>query len=306
MRDTLETTRDRLEDSNPHAAQTLTDRVAARLPLRRQLLGVGMAALLGRLAPGVGLGVAGGCASSGGPATHTRLGFQSVPLDGQDRVSVPAGYVVQVLFRWGDPVGVPGAMPPFRPDASNSAEEQALQAGMHHDGLHYFPLEGARRGLLCVNHEYVDDGLLHVGGQVPWTAEKVAKSQAAHGVSVIEVEARGARFEVARPSRFARRITATTPCAIAGPARGHRLLRTAADPEGRRVLGTLANCAHGATPWGTYLTCEENFRDYFRGPEAPNAHEQRWGLRPRDLWYRWSEHDERFDARRHPNEPNRF
>ena len=306
MRDVLEIDRDRLEDSNPHGAQTLVDRLAACSPLRRQLLGAGLGALLGRLGFGVGLGMTGGCAAPRGPAARTRLGFGSVALDGRDAVTVPEGYVVQVLFRWGDPVGVAGAMPQFRPDASNSAAEQALQGGMHHDGLHYFPLDGARRGLLCVNHEYVDDGLLHVGGQLPWTPEKVAKSQAAHGVSVIEIEARGDRFELVRPSRFARRITARTPCTISGPARGHRLVRTAADPEGLYVLGTLANCAHGATPWGTYLTCEENFRDYFRGPEAPSPHELRWGLRPRDAWYRWSEHDERFDATKHPHEPNRF
>jgi secreted PhoX family phosphatase len=95
--------------------------------------------------------------------------------------------------------------------------------------------------------------------------------------------------------------------AVGGPAAGHALMRTAADPSGRRVLGTLNNCGSGITPWGTYLTCEENFIFYFRGPDQPDAHQARWGLRRGDpVGYRWHEHDERFDAARHPNEPNRF
>jgi secreted PhoX family phosphatase len=140
-----------------------------------------------------------------------------------------------------------------------------------------------------------------------WNAAKVRKAQAAHGVSVIEVERKDGRWDIVRPSPWARRITASTPIAVGGPAAGHRLLQTAADPSGRRVLGTLNNCGSGITPWGTYLTCEENFIFYFRGPQQPSVHEARWGLRPGDpVGYRWHEHDERFDAGKHPNEPHRF
>jgi secreted PhoX family phosphatase len=108
-----------------------------------------------------------------------------------------------------------------------------------------------------------------------------------------------------RPSPRARRITATTPFAVGGPAAGHALMRTAADPSGRRVLGTLNNCASGKTPWGTYLSGEENFANYFDGGETLDAHQARWGLRKASA-YRWGPHDERFDATRHPNEFNRF
>jgi secreted PhoX family phosphatase len=73
------------------------------------------------------------------------------------------------------------------------------------------------------------------------------------------------------------------------------------------VLGTLNNCGNGATPWGTYLTCEENFVNYFEGPEQPDAHQKRWGMKKGNgQFYRWHEHEERFDASRHPNEFNRF
>ena len=162
-------------------------------------------------------------------------------------------------------------MPAFRDDAGNSAEEQALQMGMHHDGLHYFPLDGSRRGLLVMNHEYADDGLLHPGGLAGWSAEKVRKSQAAHGISVVEIDREGERWQPVRPSRYARRFTAATPFAVGGPAAGHALMRTEADPAGRLVLGTFNNCASGMTPWGTYLSGEENFAYYFNAGEQPSA-----------------------------------
>src|SRR5205085_7890321 len=235
-----------------------------------------------------------------------RIGFASVPASPDDRVSVPPGYTATPFLPWGEPVGIAGAMPAFREDASNSAAEQALQMGMHHDGMHYYPLDGSRRGLLVMNHEYADDGLLHPGGLSSWSAEKVAKSQPAHGVSVSEIAWQGERWQAVRPSRYARRITATTPFAVAGPAAGHALMRTAADPSGRLVLGTFNNCASGLTPWGTYLSGEENFAYYCNAGEQPSAHDRRWGLRKGGVGYRWHEHDPRFDAVQHPNEPNRF
>ena len=264
---------------------------------------------------GLGMAVAGLLAPLAGPAmaqtAGTLLGFKSVPIGSADTVVVPEGYSAQVLAAWGEPVGLSGENTAFRFDAGNSAAEQETQMGMHHDGIHWFkhPLPGqpVTSGLLVMNHEYADDGLLHTDGMKTWSAAKVRKSQAAHGVAIIEVEQKDGRMQIVRPSPWARRITANTPMAFGGPAAGHRLLRTAADPSGRRVLGTINNCGSGITPWGTYLTCEENFIFYFRGPERPDAHQQRWGLRPGDpVGYRWHEHDERFDASKHPNEINRF
>jgi secreted PhoX family phosphatase len=240
------------------------------------------------------------------PERAPRLGFASVPTSSADALVVAEGYTATPMLAWGEPVGIAGVpLPAWRDDAGNSAAEQALQMGMHHDGMHYVPIDGSRRGLLVMNHEYVDDGLLHATGTRDWSAEKVAKSQAAHGISVVEVALNGGAWQPVRPSPLARRITATTPLAIGGPAAGHALMRTAADPTGTRVLGTFANCAAGLTPWGTYLSGEENFQDYFVTADTPTRHEQRWGLRPRS-WYQWAAHDSRFDTVRHPNEPNRF
>ena len=239
---------------------------------------------------------------------HAAVGFEAVPLAWDDLVHVPEGYVAQVLYAWGDPVS---DGPPFAPDASNSAADQGRQAGMHHDGMHFFPLAGGagerNRGLLVVNHEYTDDGLLHPDGMQTWNSDKVRKCQAAHGVSVVEVRQwEDGSWEVVRPSHFGRRITAFTPVRISGPATGHPLMRTEADPTGTRALGTINNCANGATPWGTYLTCEENFYAYFVNRGTIPVEQRRYGVSEKGWGYRWAEHDARFDAQAHPNELNRF
>jgi len=292
-----------MEDSNRSPNRSIHE---VSDPARRIVLrGGAVAALAPFLAPGLAT-LAAGCATDGVPrAAAPRFGFSGIAASPVDRLSVPSGYTATPFMPWGEPVGVPGNMPAFKDDASNSAAEQEVQMGMHHDGIHYFPLDGSRRGLLVMNHEYTDDGLLHAGGMTPWTPEKVKKSQAAHGVSVTEIELRDGRWAAVRPSSYARRFTANTPFAIGGPAAGHALMKTAADPAGKLALGTFNNCASGMTPWGTYLSGEENFAGYFSSADQPTAHERRWGLRKNGWGYRWHEHDERFDTVKNPNEPNR-
>jgi secreted PhoX family phosphatase len=291
----------RMEDSNPSANPTIHE---VSDPKRRMLVQGGLAAAIAGL-----FGPLAGCAATGGTAGSLgrAIGFKSVPMAAVDTVVVPEGYSTQVLYRWGDATGIAGAMPAFKTDGSNTAEEQALQAGMHHDGMAFFPIDGSNRGLLVLNHEYVDDGLLHTDGMKTWTPEKVRKSMNAHGVSVIELQRDGGKWTQLAPSRFARRITALTPMTLTGPAAGHAMLRTAADPSGTQVLGTFNNCSNGHTPWGTYLTCEENFADYFEGTDTPDAHQKRWGIRKGNgAKYRWHEHEARFDVSKNPNESNRY
>ena len=297
--------------SNPTSGPSLEDVLAIRYS-RRQVLTGGLVA-----AGAVLLGGGGGPRTA--RAASDLLGFRGIPVSKVDTVVVPPGYSAEVVYAWGDPIG---DGPEFRPDASNTIADQERQAGMHHDGIHYFPLplgsDSSARGLLVMNHEYTDDGLLHPGGMEPWTPEKVAKSQAAHGVSVVEVARVGGRWQVDRGSALGHRITARTPMRVSGPAAGHALLRTGFNPDGRTVLGTINNCAMGATPWGTYLTCEENFNNYFANAsgdvtsvadpaerKAIMAAQKRYGIGDKSS-YRWHEHDERFDAARNPNEANRF
>ena len=286
-----------MEDSNRSSNPSIHD---VSSPERRTFLRGGSAAIAALLAP------LAGCGSMGAAMSGPKLGFKGIPPGMGDALVVPPGYVASALAQWGEPIGIPGNMPAFRIDGSNSAADQAVQMGMHHDGVEFYPLNGSSsRGLIALNHEYTDDGLLHVGGFASMDAAKVKKSQNAHGLSVFEVERKGDKWEMVRPSRYARRFTMDTPFSVGGPAAGHTMMRTAADPDGRTVLGTLNNCASSQTPWGTYLSGEENWMFYFGGGETLNPHQRRWGMR-KDGAYQWEKFDERFDARKHPNESNRF
>ncbi len=295
---------DSMEDSNRSSNPSIHDLSdPARRTVLRGSLGLAAAALYGPLVAGCA-----GAAPSRDPGRPVEPGisFKGIPPGMGDKLVVPEGYVASVIAAWGEPVGVAGNMPAWRGDGSHSAADQEVQMGMHHDGIHFYPLQGSStRGLLAMNHEYTDDGLLHSGGMASWSAEKVRKSQAAHGVAVIEVELKGDAWQMVRPSRYARRFTANTPFAVGGPCAGHAMMKTAADPAGLLALGTFNNCASGMTPWGTYLSGEENWMGYFSGGDTMSPHERRWGLRKGGSGYRWHEHDPRFDAVKNPNEPNR-
>ncbi len=241
-------------------------------------------------------------------AERSVVGIQSIPISTDDLVHLSPGYEHSILYAWGDPI-VPGG-PSFRCDASNPASEQWQQAGTHHDGMEFFPIGGSSsHGFLILNHESFDDGLIHRDGANPPSAEKSEKGKAACGVSVIEIRRdQDTGIWQRIPSRIARRITAASPMLLTGPAAGHALMQTRADPQGRTVYGTLANCAAGKTPWGTYLTCEENFQDFFKLPpetERQTPAEKRY-MQDAALMNQWHLFDERFDYDVEPNEYNRF
>jgi len=256
----------------------------------------------------------GASAQSAAPLNAGGISFKSVPMFPlRDQVVVPEGYEAKVLIAWGDPVS---GGPAFKQDGSNSTAEQLQQWGMHNDGMHFFPfqrrafggvsLPSSSHGLLVSNHEYVDHGLLFKDGAANWSADKVAKSQAAHGIGVVEIKRNNDEWAVVRPSRYGRRLTANSPMQVSGPAAGSSLLSTGADPSGTRVLGTINNCSHGHTPWGTFLTGEENFNGYFVSPGTITSDQRRYGISASGAGYRWHEFDTRFDARVEPNESNRF
>lgn len=268
--------------SNPSTAPCFQEVAASRMS-RRTVLRGGMLAAAGFMTTSLFADTPAAYAAPKGKAVPPKgaglLGFTAIAPSKMDEVVVPPGYTAVPFIPWGTPLQPNGpAFVPGSPDAGvtggNTAADQEQQVGMHHDGMHYFPIGSGRnaslRGLLVVNHEYTDEGLLHTATPAEpapgaYTLEMVRKSQAAHGVSVVEVrEDQHGSWKVV-PSKSNRRITANTPMTFSGPAADSPLLDTGAPANGSNPVGTINNCSHGYTPWGTYLACEENFNGYFGG-----------------------------------------
>jgi secreted PhoX family phosphatase len=248
-----------------------------------------------------------------GANTTPSFNFKEVASGSDEKHYVADGYDADILIRWGDPV-LPDA-PAFDP-LKQTAAAQEKQFGYNNDYLGFLPLTGDEHGLLVVNHEYTNEELMFpsIGRQDrkdvafrAMTKDLVDIEMAAHGGSVLEIRRVNGKWQVVPNSRYARRITANTPMLISGPAAGDARMKTSYDPEGKNVLGMLNNCAGGMTPWGTWLTCEENFNGYFWGkadghPEERNL--KRYGA-PGN-WYNWGVYHARFDVAKEQNEANRF
>jgi secreted PhoX family phosphatase len=241
-----------------------------------------------------------------GSTRSSLLGFIQVTASTADVFVVPRGYSARPLVSRGDSLFADA--PDFDASGRQDSAAQALQFGDCTDGMSLFTID-ENRAVLAVNNEFVDIKNFYPHGGSAITDDDVLKSQYAHGLSIFEIRRGDDGFwSVDRTSSLNRRIHMRTPIEFSGPAAGHPLLSTRADPDGRVAMGTLGNCANGKTPWGTYLTCEENFQDYFATSAEVqfNATQQRYGLKQRDVGGDWYHHDERFDMAKHPHEPNRF
>jgi hypothetical protein len=322
--------------SNTSANPTFYDVIDARTSRRGFVLGS-----LAALATGLyGLPAVTSRASlAASTAASGLLGFAPVPVSKEDTVVVPEGYKVQVFAPWGTPIN--GKSPEYKPGAVTGAD-QAAQVGSHHDGMHFFPIDGSSEdGLLVMNHEYVEPRFFHAAA---WKGQKldgegvvmdangmrdadqVLAEINGHGCTVIRIK-KGADGQWAiADDPMNRRITGLTPVEIAGPVRGSAHLVTKYSPDGTKTRGTLNNCAHGVTPWNTYLTAEENWAGYFINtdkngdkPNLPREH-ARYGVPTEASRYGWEKAaggaDEfiRFDASTkgasaaedYRNEPNTF
>ena len=262
---------------NPSFNQVLDARLSRRSVLRG---GVGTAAtaVLG----GWGLAACGGgddepVVAPADPAITT-LGFAAVAKSTADVVSVPTTYAAKVIYALGDPLTA--TTPAFKNDGSDTDFDN--RAGDHHDGMEYFGLSsdgtrrdatGSERGLLVMNHEALTDQFLHTAGVTarPRPASESDKEIPAHGVSIIEVRKTGGSFGYVQDSAYNRRVTPLTVIQMAGPARGNALLKTKFSPDGTTTRGTINNCGTGYTPWGSFLTGEENWAGYFTRSATDNA-----------------------------------
>ncbi|SDP13765.1 hypothetical protein SAMN05216303_103156 [Rhodoferax sp. OV413] len=282
--------------ANPHFDAVLDTRLS-----RRKLLGGGVGTLATGLLGGVALT---GCATdstvqSMGAGNERLLAFNAVPKGLADVVTVPAGYKVEIIYALGDPIL--GGAAAFKNDGTDIDFDK--RAGDHHDGMEWFGLDAGgkpsrnavNRGLLAVNHEATTDEklsshFLHANGgktSLPRPASEVDKELMIHGLSVVEVAAAGGAWKYQPGSAFNRRVTTMTEAVVHGPARGSEHLVTKFSPDATRCRGTLNNCGTGKTPWGTFVSGEENWYGYFfrdakdddkRGKKDPSvAGLQRYG-----------------------------
>jgi len=263
--------------NNTSANPTMQDILALSMSRRGLLRSSAGAALFGSMGLTGCLGSGGSTAAAPVVAGETLLGFKPVAKSVADAFIVPEGYTASVIFAKGDPMFAGVAA--FKNDGTDTGYDK--RSGDHHDGMQYFGLsdsgkadqKGASRGLLGINHEYIDEITLHAKGQTAGAnrlASEVDIEIDCHGVAIVEV-AKGSngRFATVPASSFNRRITAHTTIELAGPARGNSLMVTKFSPDGTRTRGTVNNCGTGKTPWGTLLTGEENWSGYFkRGNDA--------------------------------------
>jgi uncharacterized protein len=284
--------------SNRSKNPTMYDVIEARTSRRGFMVG-GLATIATGLF-GAGLTTRGALAQTA--SASTLLGFAPVPLSKEDTVVVPAGYKVQVFAPWGTPLTADA--PAYAPGAMTGAA-QAVQVGSHHDGMHYFPIDGSSTdGLLVMNHEYIEPRFMHAEKWKGQTLDnemvvldangirdddEVMAELNAHGCTVAHIQ-RGAdgQWTLVQGDPLNRRITGLTEMTITGPAAGSPLLVTKFSPDGMKTRGTLNNCAHGVTPWNTYMAAEENWAGYFVNADAemPREHD-RYGVPDDASRYGW-------------------
>ncbi|MCX6521086.1 MAG: PhoX family phosphatase [Actinobacteria bacterium] len=282
-----------------------------------------------------GSAVAARTAQAAAPYAPGELTFDALPLNTADQISTAVGFKHDVVISWGDPV-VPGA-PALNVD-NQTAATQAQQFGFNNDWVGIYPLgkrgddsyrddesdDGEDKALMFVNHEYTSANMMFPGvtyagfnSAAATTAEQKLIEIEAHGASVVKVVLKKNSWRYRPNSRYNRRITGSTPMQITGPVAGNVHLRTNADPTGTAVKGMLNNCGGGTTPWGTALTAEENFDQYFanRGLLVPGGdllkkyaqdNASVFGIGAGASSRGWELVDDRFDMTKEWNEPFRF
>ncbi|MBC7547618.1 MAG: DUF839 domain-containing protein [Polaromonas sp.] len=270
-------------ENNTSGTPHMNDVLAVRLH-RRHILGGGLGAMAMAGFGTMSLAGCGGGNDSGpaviAPLVGVTLGFTAVGKNKQDNITVPAGYTATVIYATGD------SLDATVPDYLNNGTQGdfARRSGDHHDGMHFFGLSAAGmpaptnndRALLVMNHENIAGTVqfMHPSGQTFPAVGGRPESEAikeieAHGVSIIELGKNAGKYGYVKASSFNRRVTAATLMELSGPARGSEFTKTRFSPTGTQTRGTVNNCGNGYTPWGTYLTAEENWAGYFtRGADT--------------------------------------
>ena len=217
------------------------------------------------------------------------LKFKAVAHSKAAEMSVAEGYKAEMILPLGTPLMA--GIDDWKDNREQSAESFEWRMGDNHDGMWFFGKKGAAydpkasdNGLLVMNHEYVNSAELSPFGyhlikddnaapifKNRRLASDVRREVNCHGVAVVEMKRRanGSGYEMVANSKYHRRITSSTVTQLTGPVAGSDLVKTKFDPTGFQTRGINNNCGAGLSPWGTYLTTEENFLGVFaRGQDA--------------------------------------
>jgi secreted PhoX family phosphatase len=200
------------------------------------------------------------------PQAKLELGFDSIAGSKTNACSVAAGYSAYVLAPWGTPLN--SNANPWKDDGTNTSTDQANSVGMNHDGMHYFPInDSSTDGLIAINFEYTEN-VLHPSGAPSSPGgirplEESRKEINAGGAGVMRVRKVGGRWQIVDNDPLNRRFTTASVMDLSGPLKGTDYIKTKFSRNGTQTRGTNNNCGNGYTPWGTYLTCEENWPGIF-------------------------------------------
>lgn len=307
-------------------SEKFADVLARRLSRRAAVAGAGAAVVATKVAA---QGATPASSPVASPVAGSQTSFEPVPFGFNPDAVVAEGYTAVPFLKWGDPITADS--PEFDP-ANITAENQAQWVGYNHDYVGFFPLpEGSNssdHGIITINHEYTNPEIMWANYMQPnpdydeqdedsqefiavTTKEIVDAEQQAHGLTIMEIIRENGEWKPVLDSQYNRRITLTTPIELTGPVAGTDFVKTNADPDGLTVQGTLNNCAGGVTPWGTLITNEENFHQYFSNSgmiedELQAEIAAAYGVPEGASFYNWAEFIDRYDNAVEPKEPNRF
>jgi uncharacterized protein len=106
--------------------------------------------------------------------------------------------------------------------------------------------------LMWVNHEYVNP--VFIGGEERTLSNIDRERKEVGGSLMVLKRDQAGKWNMVEGHALNRRIDGATKIPFAYG----RTIRGSSYGE-----GTLGNCAGGMTPWGTFLTCEENYQDFY-------------------------------------------
>ncbi|WP_066173603.1 PhoX family protein [Bacillus marinisedimentorum] len=194
--------------------------------------------------------------------------FKPVSRSWENELVLPNGYHYNIIASYGDVINSKGDKFGDSADLTVYLPIDALEGGNHsEEGLiwinHEFPEPENYMKMLGINLDTFDVSNLKNYPQL------LKMEKEAVGGSVIHVRKEQGKWKMVKDDEYNRRVDATTPIKLTGPAAGSSAVKGA-----KQVEGTLGNCSGGLTLWNTVLSCEENtfYGEDYGWPDFTDEH----------------------------------